>query len=185
MKSCDEMVKNLFERRDDYAKKQKSRKKILTRAVTSVAALCLVLAVSIGVLQGNIFKDSVKEPENDIKNEQVTSNTPSEESGDGREEKNENLLPSTADVIGLVVVDGVTYIQDTFADPDSYVIDRFIGNVDEYEGSYNPSVETKEKLPEVIDNIINITGELYTVKDDSDVLIAKFSNGGTIILRKE
>lgn len=184
MKSCDEMVKNLLERRDDYDKKQKSRKKILTRAVTTVAALCLVLVASIGVLRGNNLKDSVKEPENDIKNEQVVSNTPPQESGDTGEEKSENLLPSTADIIGLVVVDGVTYIQDqTFADPDSYEIDRFIGNVDEYEGSYNLPDEMKEKF--YMEKIDNITGKLYTVKDDSDVLIAKFSNGGTIILRKE
>ncbi len=42
MKSCDEMVNSLLERREQYVAGQKRKRKVLTRTVTSLCCVCLV-----------------------------------------------------------------------------------------------------------------------------------------------
>ena len=55
MKNCEEMVKSLCERRDDYVTEQKRKRKIVTRAVASVCCFSLVALLGFGLWQGGMF----------------------------------------------------------------------------------------------------------------------------------
>lgn len=55
MKSCDEMVNSLLERREQYVAEQKREKKVLTRTVTSMFCVCLVSLLGFGMWQSGIF----------------------------------------------------------------------------------------------------------------------------------
>lgn len=55
MKNCDEMVNSLLERRDQYAAEQKRKRKVITRTVTSMCCMCLVILLSFGMCQIGMF----------------------------------------------------------------------------------------------------------------------------------
>lgn len=55
MKTCDEMVNSLLERRAQYAAEQKRKRKVLTRIVTSMCCVCLVTLLGFGMWQGGMF----------------------------------------------------------------------------------------------------------------------------------
>jgi len=55
MKNCDEMVNNLFERREQYVAEQKRKRKIITLMASSVCCLCLVSLMGVGVWQSGWF----------------------------------------------------------------------------------------------------------------------------------
>lgn len=57
MKSCDEMVNSLLERRDRYAAEQEQKRKALTRTVTSMCCVCLVALLGFGVWQGGMLNN--------------------------------------------------------------------------------------------------------------------------------
>lgn len=58
MKSCDDMVNSLLERREQYAAKQKHKRKVIIRTV-SVSCICLVALLSFGVWQSGILKETL------------------------------------------------------------------------------------------------------------------------------
>lgn len=55
MKNCDEMVNDLFERREQYVAEQKRKRKILARAASSVCCLCLVSLMGAGAWKSGWF----------------------------------------------------------------------------------------------------------------------------------
>lgn len=55
MKNCDEMVNRLLERRDQYAIEQKRKRTKITRAVSLMCCVCLVVLMGFGVWQGGWF----------------------------------------------------------------------------------------------------------------------------------
>lgn len=55
MKNCDEMVNSLLERRDQYAIEQKRKRTIITRTVSSMCCVCLVVLLGFGMWQGGMF----------------------------------------------------------------------------------------------------------------------------------
>lgn len=57
MKSCDEMVNSLLERRNQYIAEQKQKRKVLTRTVTSICCVCLVVLLGFGVWKGGMLND--------------------------------------------------------------------------------------------------------------------------------
>lgn len=56
MKNCDEMVNSLLERREQYAAKQKRKRKVLTRTATSICCICLVALLSFGLWQSGTLE---------------------------------------------------------------------------------------------------------------------------------
>lgn len=56
MKSCDEMVNSLLERRDKYVAEQKKKRTVITRTVTSLSCACLVVLLGLGVWQSGIIR---------------------------------------------------------------------------------------------------------------------------------
>ena len=65
MKSCDEMVSSLLERREQYAAEQKRKRKVLIRTVTSMCCVCLVALLGFGVSQGDWFNILPEQPIDD------------------------------------------------------------------------------------------------------------------------
>ncbi len=55
MKNCDEMVNSLLERREQYAVRQKRKRTVIIRTVTSMCCVCLVALLGFGMWQGGIF----------------------------------------------------------------------------------------------------------------------------------
>lgn len=212
MKSCDEMVHSLLERREQYIIRQKRRKTRIIGAVTTLCGICFV-----GILASGIWRQEeaettsanlVKEEEkvlaggNEMNMEDVSvqgdedrngvfcgdywvndENSSEQESGyessssssDG-EFSAETVAPSDetgnlSDVIGMVIVDGTTYVQFE-TDGKTYTPDECIGAADAYEGTYQTDMQ-------------DVSAKLYTTKEDSDVLIVKLVNGAIVVLMKE
>lgn len=55
MKTCDEMVNSLLERREQYAAEQKRKKTMVTRAAASMCCICLVAFMGIDIWTGGLF----------------------------------------------------------------------------------------------------------------------------------
>lgn len=55
MKNSEEMVNSLLERRDKYAAEKKKKRTIITRTVTSMCCVCLVVLLGFGMWQGGMF----------------------------------------------------------------------------------------------------------------------------------
>lgn len=55
MKSANEMVNSLLERREHYEAEQKKKRTIITRTVTSMCCFCLVALLGFGVWQSGLF----------------------------------------------------------------------------------------------------------------------------------
>lgn len=55
MKNSEEMVNSLLERRDKYAAEKKRKRTIITRTVTSMCCVCLVVLLGFGMWQGGMF----------------------------------------------------------------------------------------------------------------------------------
>ena len=82
MKTCDEMVNSLLERRDSYVVEQNRKRKIVTRAVASVCCFSLVALLGFGLWQGGMFDNtpsatinnsaSIPEKDDVVVNEKVT-----------------------------------------------------------------------------------------------------------------
>lgn len=56
MKSCDEMVNSLLERRDRYVAKQKRKRTVITCTITLMCGVCLVALLGFGVRQSGIIR---------------------------------------------------------------------------------------------------------------------------------
>ena len=55
MKSCDEMVNSLLERREQYAAGQKRKRKVLIHTVTPMCCVCLIALLGFGMRQEGIL----------------------------------------------------------------------------------------------------------------------------------
>ncbi len=81
MKSCDEMVNSLLERREQYVAGQKRKRKVLARAVTSMCCAGLAALLGFGMRQSELFRN------NDTNIEQTQENQSNQQT-----EGNENLF---------------------------------------------------------------------------------------------
>lgn len=72
MKSCDEMVNSLLERRDEYNVEQKRKKKNLIRITVSMCCVCLVALMGFGFWNGDLLEKkpplSAKETSQNVTN---------------------------------------------------------------------------------------------------------------------
>ena len=74
----------------------------------------------------------------------------------------------TGDLIGVLVIDGITYVQCAVAE-NAYTPDEYLGFAHDYEGTYYQKTE-------------DVIGQVYTTNEDPNVLIVQLSNGGTVAL---
>ena len=61
MKSSDEMINSLYERRDNYLTERKNRNKTIMKTATALSCVCLVVLLGVGVFtfvvqSGRYFK---------------------------------------------------------------------------------------------------------------------------------
>ena len=76
------------------------------------------------------------------------------------------------DAIGMIFFEDEWYVQfATGSAAEAYTIDKCIGGADEFEGSYKTC-------------LIDEAAKVFTVKEDSNVLVVKLGNGGIVALRK-
>lgn len=191
MKSYDETINTVLDRIGEYKTAQKRKKKIITRTVLPVCSVTLAAAIGIGAWQSGIFKskssvtleDSTVIGEKDYigpdeLDDDIKTDTSEPEQNKTLDDISDRATYSTssnagnkngvADILGSVVIDGITYIQYN-ADENSFTIDTYLGDARNFEGSYNSSFN-------------DISTELYTVKESKNVLIVKLENGGTVVL---
>ncbi|MBQ7089089.1 MAG: hypothetical protein IJN04_05560 [Clostridia bacterium] len=76
MKTCDEMVNSLLERRAQYVSAQKKRKKVLVSAATSVSAVALVSLTSFALYKNDVFRDVPPLSIGDATTTTTVTNTP-------------------------------------------------------------------------------------------------------------
>lgn len=154
MKTYDEMTQSLIKRREEYILKQKQRKRKILGAVTGVFALCLASLLAFQITKGS-------QPDINISSKESNSSTlphPSAPIG-------------TGDVIGIVIIDGVSYVQFEANDED-YTADRYLGDASQFDGTYKT-------------HLCGISAALYTTRESEDVLMVKLGNGGTVMLKRE
>ncbi len=161
MKNCDEMVNSLLMRREQFLKKQKKKRKIMVGATLSVFLVCAVL-LGVGIGKSSVVGvTSSDSNETFHQKEAVTSYTQSAT-------VSQNTL---IDVIGLVKVDGVNYVQCSTTDK-IYTPDVCLGNASDFEGTYKTYFRDS-------------ADKLYTVKEDSNILLVKLENGDFLVLARE
>ncbi|MBQ8267394.1 MAG: hypothetical protein IJZ21_03310, partial [Clostridia bacterium] len=73
-----------------------------------------------------------------------------------------------ADIIGTVIVNGIQY-QQLSLDEDLFTANKYLGDARDFDGTYKSHIN---EMPV----------ELYTTKESENVLIAKLSNGGTVVM---
>ena len=174
MKNYDEITNGLLERRDQYVAEQKKRRKTAVTVTTSLCCFCLVALLGFGAWNGGMFgttpPDRIKDSSvyaDEMTNETRGTTVPT----DNNSSDNAEIPYHSSDVMGLVVVDGITYLQ-CETDVEAYSLDTYLGNVSDYDGTYKSDIKDTE-------------GKLYTTKEDSDILILKLENGSTIALKKQ
>ncbi len=171
MKSCNEMVNSLLERKVEFEIAQKRKNKIF---INTLACACLLALFSVGFLKKEIFENQPAETLQDsvIVGEKDWYGPDEEDTAD-----NQNAVQ---DIRGMIVYEGRTYIQSLSNDIDEndLILDKKIGDGSDFEGTYNGTYcISKEDLENTV-----IASEVYTVKDHPELLLVKLSNGDTVIL---
>jgi hypothetical protein len=190
MKNCDEMVNRLLERKEQYEVRQKRKRKVLVRTVTAMGCTCFAALLSIGLWQSGLFNTT--RPVllytggneinaggvfcgdywvNDENNSSTQSNSACSSASSNGNSQNDPATDDLDDVIGMVVVDGVTYVQFE-TNPDVYTPDACLGAAGDFQGTYQTL-------------LTDVPAKLYTTKEDPDVLIVRLENGGVVVLAKE
>ena len=173
MKNYDEITNGLLERRDQYVAEQKRKRKTAVTVTTSLCCFCLVALLGFGAWNRGMFgttpPDRIKD--SSVYADEKTSETRGTTVPTSNTSNNAEIPYHSSDVMGLVVVDGITYLQYE-TDVEAYTLDTCLGNVSDYDGTYKSDIKDTE-------------GKLYTTKEDSDILILKLENGSTIALKKQ
>lgn len=159
MKSRDEMVNSLFERRAQYQAEQKRKRNTLVKAVIPAFCVCLALVLGVGIWQSNT-PDYISDTPS-------KSDTSVSASSDNTPDANKE----TIDMISSIEVDGVNYVQCSNV-TQMYTPDTLLGDVTNFEGTYRIHID-------------DVPATLYTTKEDSDILIVKLQNGDYMFLAKE
>lgn len=186
MKSYDETINTVFDRISEYKTAQKRKKKIITRTVVPACSVVLAAAIGIGVWQSDIFKSKPSvslddstvigekdyiEP-NDLDNFQKEQTSSSNDNSTSETDTQSNDF---IDVIGMVKVNGVNYVQCS-TNNKVYTPDEYLGNACDFEGTYQTYLS-------------DIAAELYIAKEDPNVLMVELKRGEyvdyVILIREE
>jgi len=193
MKNYDELTADLLKRRDSYVADQKKKRKIITGISASLCCCSLIALLAFGMWQEGMFKaapiDITKDDgvhaggkENSgnnafcgdywvVDNSNVQSGNESDSAFASESTSAEPIVSDdVCDILGMVVIDGVTYLQ-FGTDAAAYTPDICLGDTADYEGTYKSHLK-------------DVAGKLYTTKEDADVLLVKLGNGGTVALKK-
>ena len=182
MKNYDETINTVFERIDNYKINQKRKRKAISQITVSTFGVCLAVAVGIFAFKGDMFNETPIVSDNTVgsissKTDQQPQSLPNkgEDIEDNQSDPDGSFGGAvdndTADVIGLVVIDGIQYVQFSVEET-LFTPDKYIGDARDFDGTYKSHIN-------------DITAELYTVKESKDVLIVKLGNGGTVVLGRD
>ncbi len=194
MKSSDEMVNSLMERRDAYEAEQKRKRRAIARIATPVGCLCLTLLLGLGLWRGGAFKTKTPEPPTDsgilAAGAESSSNDTRcgeywviDNAGNGQKDVGEGVTeaefngseaqsaePAQVTEIGTLIVGGTTYRQ-SGKDADAYTMDECIGAVDEFDGDWKQYGA--------------VSGKVFTAKEDPDVLIVILTGDVELVMVKD
>lgn len=187
MKSYNEMANKVFERRDQYEANKKQKRKILTRTLTPVFCLCIVLLLGVGLWQGDWFN---KEPIQTVDDSVVVGEK--DWYGPGESEPSNNTQDDNRKVARTLTYNGKRYLEVTnlnslnYSNYDEIVLGEKIGNGEEFEGTYTDEYMKKLYGTYTVDGDtirVTITSEVFTVDGNEDLLCVKLSNGDINILK--
>lgn len=156
MKSCKEKVSDLFQHKALYKTKK-------IKVICGISILLLLTLLAYSYLNPSYNKEHEATQEDIIKNEVIQKESP-------EAPFQEISQFDSIDVLGNVIVDGVNYLQ-VSTDMSNYTLDRCLGDVRDYPGSYQSLLK-------------DLSGELYTVLEDHDILVVKLANDGVVVLKK-
>ena len=172
MKNYNEMANNVFRRVEEY---NIERQKKITRTLVPIVCFCLVALLGVGVWHVGLFESTPMQTQEDsITPGNKDCYGPNEDDNQHSAEDNTvNNTDNDADLIGMIVYNGRTYIQNISGniEADNIILDKKIGNGEDFEGTYSSETE--------------VTSEIYTVKYYPDLLCVKLSNGATVLLEAE
>ena len=195
MKNYNEITNDLIERRDRYIAEKNIKRKRVMSVATSLCCVCLVALLGFGMWQGGMYKTTstdltkdgsiyTEENKNNTNDTFVDSNLVDDKNNNDTPSNNEensvdkNNIPfnnsdDICDILGMVVIDGITYIQvnTDIKTAEAYTLDNYLGIASDFEGTYKTHLD-------------DIIGKLYTTKEDQNVLVVKLDNGGTVVLKK-
>lgn len=192
MKNCDEMVNNLFERREQYVVEQKRKRNIIIRMTSSICCVCLVAFMGFGVWQSGILKSSEVIDKNDSNNTGFISPTTDETDGESLNSSiqtqysvytdsiklPENTSDMMMDMIGCLVYKGKVYTQSTgFYTYDSVIAEQLVG---EYVGEATGILEEWSSQEEWATEFASTySGSVYKVNGYSeDFRLCIYVNSG-------
>ena len=179
MKSSDEMINSLYERRDNYISERKAKNKTIAKTVSAVFSVCLVALIGVGVFGLGWFRpaETAKTAgEADVTDiivyngtTDVVSNTPD----DGEEDASGGINNGgTADSLGRLSISGVNYIQiGTANEAVGYTKKAYLGKAADFSDLYKKLADED-----------GIDGDVYSVNESPDILLIYLSNEGIVVL---
>ena len=194
MKSSDEMVNSLMERKNAYEAEQNRKRRAIVRIATPVGCLCLTLLLGLGLWKGGVFRAKTPEPitdagilaagvetgsndtlcgkdgvnENGENGQQDNGEAVSEAEFNGSEARSDEPVLITD--IGTLIVENVKYTK-TDKDAHAYTMDECLGAVDEFDGDWKQYGEA--------------SGKVFTAKEDPDVLIVILTGDVELVMVKD
>lgn len=201
MKSYKEIADNVFERREQYEMEKRKKRRILIQMLVPACCLAVVIA-GLGVWQSGLPDESPKQTLSDA----IVEGTedwygPDEDNTDTNTNQN-NIVENdndndsaiaSLDIMGMVIYNGKDYMQkENYSSEselleDGIVLDEKIGTGNDFLGTYNKKYmkELYEKYERTYDDAYYIEAEVYTIKDNADMLCVVLENGAYIILEVE
>ena len=180
MKSSDEMINSLYERRDNYLTERKNRNKTIMKTATALSCVCLVVLLGVGVFGLGWFRPA--ETAKTVGEEYVTdiivfdgstnvieNNT----SDDGEKDASGGIYEgNTADSLGRLSISGANYIQiGTANEAVGYTKKAYLGKAADFSDLYKKLADED-----------GIDGDVYSVNESSDILLIYLSNEGIVVL---
>ena len=202
MKNYKEVADSVFERREQHEALKRRKRKILFRTLTPICCVCLIAFSGVGLLKSGIFTHGIpaspsesissgtdsKNPQSDNTSSDNGKNSSQPESGNNEYDNVSGSQASSFDIGGVVDYNGRWYTQKDPAREECVVVrDKKIGTGNDFEGTYN--YECLKNLYEEhgfeYSSEYYIESEIYTVKDNPDLLCVVLSNGVFIVLEAE
>jgi len=183
MKSSDEMINSLYERRDNYISERKARNKTIVKTVSAVFSVCLVALIGVGVFTLGWFKANDK-PASPSDSTSIIENTEESDTADiliyapNHDENDASggiYQGGTADSLGRLSISGANYIQiGTANEAVGYTKKEYLGKASEFSDLYRKFADED-----------GIDGDVYSVNESPDILLIYLSNEGVVVLSSE
>lgn len=196
MKNYNEMANDVLRRIGEHETEQRNKQKTVKRVIMPICCFCLVAILGIGLWQGNFFnskppitlddstiigeKDTIDDKDGSGGNDDIDGHwspngqeaPPSDSSNSATSESSGTTNDNDViDVIGMVKVDDITYVQCSTT-TEIYTPNKYLGEAYDFEGTYQT-------------HLSDVAGGLYNVKEDPNILMVELKNGDYVILIKE